>query len=284
MGRLVAALDAATTAPQQQQSAAATQSPTGAATAAGSTGATGSGTTTTPSQGAAGGSGSRSTASLEVAVLEAAQQLASAEPHLDAAVLEAPITGRVAQEVGVTPAGTTGGAAGLVQSIGVLPTSTTSSTPTYPVQVTVTDAPVTPAAGSTATATITLATASDVLTVPVSAVTGLSAGAGTVQVLSSGTVKATPVTVGAVGQGKVHVTAAWPPARSSCWPTPRRRSPPATAPSVDRPRGASAASPGPAAPVEGSAAHPRAEREPPTCPSRRPRRRREGPGPDPRRC
>ncbi len=120
----------------------------------------------------------------------------------------------------MTPAGTTGGAAGLVQSIGVLPTSTTSSTPTYPVQVTVTDAPVTPAAGSTATATITLATASDVLTVPVSAVTGLSAGAGTVQVLSSGTVKATPVTVGAVGQGKVHVTAAWPPARSSCWPTP----------------------------------------------------------------
>jgi multidrug efflux pump subunit AcrA (membrane-fusion protein) len=94
-----------------------------------------------------------------------------------------------------------------VQSIGVLPTSTTSSTPTYPVRVTVSDAPVTLAAGSTATATITLATASDVLTVPVSAVTGVSSGTGTVQVLNSGAVKATPVTVGAVGQGRVQVAA-----------------------------------------------------------------------------
>ena len=246
MDRLVTALDAATKALQQQQSAAASQSPTGTAKAPGSTGATGSGTTSTPPQGAAGSSGSRSSASLEVAVLEATQQLASAEQDLDAAVLEAPISGRVgqvdlvagerastssgvvlvgpgaavvtvdlplaqlskvrvAQEVVVTPAGTTGEAAGLVQSIGVLPTSTTSSTPTYPVQVTVSDAPVTLAAGSTATATITLATASEVLTVPVSAVTGVSSGTGTVQVLTSGTVQATPVTVGAVGQGKVHV-------------------------------------------------------------------------------
>ena len=42
---------------------------------------------------------------------------------------------------------------------------------------------VTLAAGSTATVTITLATATDVLTVPVSAVTGVSSGTGSVQVL-----------------------------------------------------------------------------------------------------
>lgn len=112
---------------------------------------------------------------------------------------------RVAQDVVVTPAGTTEQLPGLVQSIGVLPTSSTASTPTYPVRITVSDAPVTLAAGSTATATITLATVTDVLTVPVSAVTGVSSGTGSVQVVSGGTVKATTVTVGAVGQGSVQV-------------------------------------------------------------------------------
>jgi multidrug efflux pump subunit AcrA (membrane-fusion protein) len=112
---------------------------------------------------------------------------------------------RVAQDVTVTPAGTTDAVPGLVQSIGVLPSSTTTSTPTYPVRVTVSDAPVSLAAGSTAAVTITLATASDVLTVPVSAVTGVSSGTGSVQVLSGTTVRAAKVTVGAVGQGKVQV-------------------------------------------------------------------------------
>lgn len=112
---------------------------------------------------------------------------------------------RVDQDVVVTPAGTTEEVAGVVQSIGVLPSSTTSSTPTYPVRVTVSDAPVTLAAGSTATATITLATATDVLTVPVSAVSGVSAGSGTVQVLADGATRATTVAVGAVGGGKVQV-------------------------------------------------------------------------------
>ncbi len=114
-------------------------------------------------------------------------------------------TVRVAQDVTVTPAGTTDAVPGLVQSIGVLPSSTTTSTPTYPVRVTVSDAPVSLASGSTATVSITLATASDVLTVPVSAVTGVRSGTGSVQVLSNGTVQAARVTVGAVGQGRVQV-------------------------------------------------------------------------------
>ena len=112
---------------------------------------------------------------------------------------------RVSQDVLVTPAGTTDEVPGLVQSIGVLPSSTSTSTPAYPVRVTVTDAPVTLASSSTATASITLATADDVLTVPVSAVSGVSSGRGSVQVLTNGTVKTTAVSVGAVGGGKVHV-------------------------------------------------------------------------------
>jgi multidrug efflux pump subunit AcrA (membrane-fusion protein) len=112
---------------------------------------------------------------------------------------------RVAQDVTVTPAGTTDSVPGLVQSISVLPSSTTTSTPTYPVRVTVSDAPVSLATGSTATVTITLATANDVLTVPVSAVTGVSSGTGSVQVVSGSTVEAAKVSVGAVGQGKVQV-------------------------------------------------------------------------------
>jgi multidrug efflux pump subunit AcrA (membrane-fusion protein) len=242
MDQLAKALDAATKALQEQQSR------------AGSTGSgsqpTGTGEATGGSAtGAPGGSGAgpgQSTATLEVEVLQATQELATAEQDLDGAVLKAPISGtvgqvdlvtggtastssgvvvvgpgaavvtvdlplaqlgkvRVSQDVVVTPAGTTDEVPGLVQSIGVLPSSTTSSTPSYPVRVTVSDAPVTLASGSTATATITLATAGDVLTVPVSAVTGVSSGRGSVQVVSGDVVTTAAVTVGAVGGGKVQV-------------------------------------------------------------------------------
>jgi multidrug efflux pump subunit AcrA (membrane-fusion protein) len=243
MDRLAKALDAAATALTEQQSNATTQGASGQTGAtAGSTGSTG----TTGAGGGSGGGGTQSTASLEVAVLQATQDLAGAEQDLDGAVLKAPVSGRVgqvdlvageqastsagvvivgpggavvtvdlplaqlgtvrvAQDVTVTPAGTTDAVPGLVQSIGVLPSSTTTSTPTYPVRVTVSDAPVSLASGSTATVSITLATASDVLTVPVSAVTGVRSGTGSVQVLSNGTVQAARVTVGAVGQGRVQV-------------------------------------------------------------------------------
>ena len=249
MDRLAKALDAAATALTEQQSNATTQGASGqtGATGPGSTGSTGTtGAGGGSGGGGSGGGGTQSTASLEVAVLQATQDLAGAEQDLDGAVLKAPVSGRVgqvdlvageqastsagvvivgpggavvtvdlplaqlgtvrvAQDVTVTPAGTTDAVPGLVQSIGVLPSSTTTSTPTYPVRVTVSDAPVSLASGSTATVSITLATASDVLTVPVSAVTGVRSGTGSVQVLSNGTVQAARVTVGAVGQGRVQV-------------------------------------------------------------------------------
>ena len=247
MKDLTSALDAAAKALQEQQSTAASQGSTGQPGAA--TGTGGSGTTAPPrgraarAAPAAGGSRPRASRSR---CSRPPRELAAAEQDLDAAVLEAPISGtvgqldlvkgepagttsgvvlvgpgaavvtvdlplaqldrvRVDQEVTVTPAGTTEEVPGLVQSIGVLPSSTTTSTPTYPVRITVSDAPVTLAAGSTATASITLATATDVLTVPVSAVTGTSSGRGSVQVLSNGATTVTTVTVGAVGQGRVQV-------------------------------------------------------------------------------
>jgi len=221
---------------QSQQSASGTTGSTG-----GTGGSGGSGTSRT------GTSGTGSTASLQVAVLQATQNLASAQQDLAAATLTAPISGtvgsvgltvgqsagsssgitivgagaavvtvslplaqlgkvRVSQDVTVTPAGTTDELPGLVESIGVLPTSTTSTTPTYPVAVAVSSAPVTLASGSSASATITLATAKGVLTVPVSALSGVSSGSGSVEVVSGSTATTTPVTVGAIGQGLAQIT------------------------------------------------------------------------------
>ncbi|GGL34384.1 efflux RND transporter periplasmic adaptor subunit [Phycicoccus endophyticus] len=274
LDRLADMLAAASTALQEQQSTAALQeTPTtgagtsgtsaGPAASGGTTGSTGvtpstpgdttgsAGDTSTGGVGATTGSGAAttagSTAELEVKVLEATQELASAQQDLDGATLRAPISGRVAsldfvvgeqastsaqavivgqgaalvtvdvplaqlgmvrvaQPVEVTPAGTTSTVDGAVQSIGVLPTSTTASTPTYPVTVAVSRAPVTLATGSTASAGITLAEAEGVLTVPVSALSGLSSGEGSVQVVDGDAVSTTRVSVGAVGQGRAEVS------------------------------------------------------------------------------
>ncbi len=112
---------------------------------------------------------------------------------------------RVDQDVTVTPAGTTDDVPGLVQSVGVLPSSTTSTTPSYPVQVAVSDAPVTLASGSMADARITLATATDVLTIPVSAISGVSSGTGSVRVVDGSLVRQAQVTIGAVGGGLAEI-------------------------------------------------------------------------------
>jgi multidrug efflux pump subunit AcrA (membrane-fusion protein) len=233
--RLAGLIDKAAGALQNQQSSSAVSgSGTSSQTAAGVAARTGQGGTV------------GSTAGLEVSVLKATQELATAQQNLDGAVLKAPISGtvgsvgvtrgeragtssaivivgpgsavitvdlplahlgkvRVAQPVVVTPAGTTDQLSGQVASISVLPTSTTSSSPTYPVAITVSDAPVTLASGAQAGASITLATATDVLTVPVSAVAGVSAGVAAVKVLSGTTETATRVTLGAIGDGLAQV-------------------------------------------------------------------------------
>ncbi|MFE6995067.1 HlyD family efflux transporter periplasmic adaptor subunit [Microbacterium sp. NPDC057659] len=90
-----------------------------------------------------------------------------------------------------------------VASIGVLNTSSTS-TPSYTVTLAVDAGDDTPRIGATATATVQLAAAKDVLTVPTSAVTR-SGSAATVDVLIDGAVKKTAVTLGAVGAERTEI-------------------------------------------------------------------------------
>lgn len=105
----------------------------------------------------------------------------------------------VGQEAQVTPVGTTTAVTGSVTRVGTLPDAS-SETVTYPVTITVADPPASMAAGSTASATITVAAARDVLTVPTSAVRR-----GVVTVLSGEQATPTPVTVGAVGPARTEI-------------------------------------------------------------------------------
>jgi RND family efflux transporter MFP subunit len=117
---------------------------------------------------------------------------------------------KVGQQAAVTPPGL-GRLTGSVTQISMLPTSSSSgsgsssSTVTYDVVITLPDTPQTLASGTYATATVTTASASDVLTVPVSAVPGVTSGASRVGVLKDGAVSETTVTVGAVGGGLAEI-------------------------------------------------------------------------------
>jgi multidrug efflux pump subunit AcrA (membrane-fusion protein) len=117
---------------------------------------------------------------------------------------------KVGQQGTVTPPGL-GQLTGSVTQISMLPTpssgstGSTSSTVTYDVTVTLPSTPQTLATGTYATTTITTASASNVLTVPVSAVPGVTSGAARVSVLKDGAVTDTPVTIGAVGGGLAEV-------------------------------------------------------------------------------
>ncbi len=116
---------------------------------------------------------------------------------------------KVGQAAAVTPPGL-GRLTGSVTQVSMLPSSSgssssTGSTVTYDVVVTLPSTPQTLATGTYAMATITTAAAADVLTVPVSAVPGVTSGAARVGVLKEGVVTETPVTVGAVGGGLAEI-------------------------------------------------------------------------------
>jgi multidrug efflux pump subunit AcrA (membrane-fusion protein) len=113
----------------------------------------------------------------------------------------------VGQAATVTPPGL-GTLKGSVTQIALLPTATTgaaSATVTYAVTVTLPDTPTTLATGSYAPTTITTAQVAKVLTVPVSAVPGVTSGATRVTVLKDGVPTPTVVTVGAVGGGLAEI-------------------------------------------------------------------------------
>lgn len=105
----------------------------------------------------------------------------------------------VGQEVAVTPAGAVTSVPGTVTSIGALPVPE-SDPVAYPVTITVAEPPPSMAPGTSATAAITVATASEVLTVPTSAVTR-----GLVRVLDGEGTAMIPVTVGAVGPTRTEI-------------------------------------------------------------------------------
>lgn len=112
----------------------------------------------------------------------------------------------VGQAATVTPAGG-GSLSGSVSSIGLLPTSssTGSSATTYAVVVDVPQATEALATGAKASLTIETSRVDNVLTVPVSAVTSVATGTGSVGVLRDGSVSQTTVRTGSVGQGKVAI-------------------------------------------------------------------------------
>lgn len=113
------------------------------------------------------------------------------------------------QKVTVTPAGSTKALAGTITSISAVETSgTAGDTPTYTTVVTVSDADGLLASGAKASVTIPVASATNAVRVPASAVTPTGTGTATVQVLASGssTASTVQVTTGAVGGGWVEIT------------------------------------------------------------------------------
>jgi multidrug efflux pump subunit AcrA (membrane-fusion protein) len=110
---------------------------------------------------------------------------------------------RVGQVAQVTAAGATEPVGGTVESIGLLPTSTTSAT--YPVVVLVPTPPGALATGSSAGVSIVLASADDVVAVPSSALTTLGSRKA-VTLAKDGKAVLTPVETGAVGPLLVQVT------------------------------------------------------------------------------
>ncbi|GAA2742467.1 hypothetical protein GCM10009868_12550 [Terrabacter aerolatus] len=107
----------------------------------------------------------------------------------------------------VTPAGDVSAVPGTVDSVTLLPASSTATTPAYPATVVVPNPTRSMASGSVVSVAITVAQAPDADRVPVSALSGVQSGSAVVQVLS-GTATGTAsraVTVGAVGGGFAQV-------------------------------------------------------------------------------
>ncbi|OCI30989.1 HlyD family efflux transporter periplasmic adaptor subunit [Oerskovia enterophila] len=118
--------------------------------------------------------------------------------------LTAVVSLAVGQETAVTVSDDPTVRTGTVSSIGVLSTST-SSTPEYPVTIALDPQDETLYEGSSAQASITVAGGTDVLVVPTSAVRATGT-ARTVAVLRDGTVTDVTVEVGAVGQETTEIT------------------------------------------------------------------------------
>jgi multidrug efflux pump subunit AcrA (membrane-fusion protein) len=112
---------------------------------------------------------------------------------------------KVGQTVHVTADGSTAPVSGSVQAIGLLPASSASTT-SYPVTVLVPHAPGALATGSRAKVSIVVATHTNVVIVPNSALTTTGTGTGSVSVLVAGVATRKTVTVGAIGASVTELT------------------------------------------------------------------------------
>lgn len=109
------------------------------------------------------------------------------------------------QAVSISVPGSSSRLAGTVSSVGVLNTSTTSTTPSYDVTVAVTDTAAKLLNGASATMVVTADVAKSVLTVPTSAL-HRSAQRYSITVLKNGTAVATTVKIGASGSALTEIT------------------------------------------------------------------------------
>jgi multidrug efflux pump subunit AcrA (membrane-fusion protein) len=113
---------------------------------------------------------------------------------------------KVGQAAHVTADGSTTAVSGTVQSIGLLATTSNTGTTSYPVVILVSQAPAALATGSRARASIVLATRTNVVTVPNSALTRAGTGSASVTVLAAGATSRKAVQIGAVGLLATEIT------------------------------------------------------------------------------
>ncbi|OYO10378.1 hypothetical protein BI335_17760 [Enemella evansiae] len=121
-----------------------------------------------------------------------------------------PLTNRpqvqLGQEVRVNAPGSLTADPGTITEISPLPVSATASTPSYNVTVLVADPGPGLASGGRADTGIVVGRVADAVTVPVSAVTRVATGTGTVRVLDGTGVRDATVATGLVGGGLVEIT------------------------------------------------------------------------------
>lgn len=171
---------------------------TGGSGGSGGSGAAGSG----GSGSAAGTSGTSSTSSSAQVVV-----ISTSSWVVNAAVGSADLASvKKGLQATIAPTGATTPIFGTVTSVGVIATSGTSGSATFPVIVSVTGTPSGLYAGGSATVSIVTRQIADAVTVPTAAVRSLN-GQSVVQLVKNGSTVSTPVTLGLVSGATTQITA-----------------------------------------------------------------------------
>ena len=179
----------------------------GTAVSSGSTG--GSGGSGGSGAGGSGGSGSAAGTSGTSSTSSSAQVvvISTSSWVVNAAVGSADLASvKKGLQATIAPTGATTPIFGTVTSVGVIATSGTSGSATFPVIVSVTGTPSGLYAGGSATVSIVTRQIADAVTVPTAAVRSLN-GQSVVQLVKNGSTVSTPVTLGLVSGATTQITA-----------------------------------------------------------------------------